>query len=672
MAANIIEVILRARDQLSGVLKKSSKNVGGFSKSILGMGVAAGAMSAAIILPMKKALAETMAFGDEIGKTVQRTGVAAESLSTLGFVAERSGANFGALTNGLRRMAKAASDADEGLLESQRTFDNLGISIHDAGGKLKPMEALMLEAADSLSVMTDDTKKAAVAQELFGRGGMALLPMLNMGSAGIKEMQERARELGIELTGPQAQAWERIQDGVTDAQTAMKGMKMQIANALAPAFEMIVGKITNATAAMSSWMKEHPGWTKLILGIVAAIAGGMGLIAALAGIVMIAPAIAAAWAVMMGPVGWVILGLAAVGVAVYKFRSEIMEGMLKAADAVLSAVESMLEGLGWLLEKLGVNWLDGAIEGIAKARTKLQEMDDDIDVAQEAAKTLADAANNDLAPALDGLGESAGGAGTKILSFGEKVAQAIAKIKEGDAAQVVRDVAQAMVDAEKGISAAAEIRPAGPREPDELAMAGPEEEVKIISDAAIEDMATKTIDIGVMFSSIGATAGEALGQVGDSFAGATVNMLMSGKSLSKGLSEAFGSWAKSAIASIAKVIVKMLALKALKMVFGGGPLGAFFKGGGIVASHQHGGVVDFGIPAPRGGVLIEAHPGEMVLNKSQQGNLFKLIQSGSGGGGGGAATVNHYHVNALDTENIKHALRFGAFGREIRREFGIA
>ena len=57
----------------------------------------------------------------------------------------------------------------------------------------------MKKIADKFAVMKDGSEKTALALDLFGRAGAKLIPMLNEGSAGISELQEEARALGIVL-----------------------------------------------------------------------------------------------------------------------------------------------------------------------------------------------------------------------------------------------------------------------------------------------------------------------------------------------------------------------------------------------------------------------------------------------------------------------------------------
>jgi len=85
----------------------------------------------------------------------------------------------------------------------------------------------------------------------------------------------------------------------------------------------------------------------------------------------------------------------------------------------------------------------------------------------------------------------------------------------------------------------------------------------------------------------------------------------------------------------------------------GGAMGGLF---GLIKGFQSGGIVpSSGIPGPRGGILIEAHPGERVVPAGQS--------------TGGTTIINNYHIStpALDAKSVRHYFRYGAGRSELRK-----
>lgn len=176
----------------------------------------------------------TAVAGDEAAKMGRRVGLTAEEVQELGFAAEISGAGLTDVEAGLRRVSKNARDAQRGLSTAVDAFSALGIEFEKAPGQLKDPLELLLDSAEAFKGLTSDTEKAALAQELFGRGGVKLLPLLVEGREGIEALREEARELGFVIGDEGAAAAERFIDAQTEARKVVEGLRNTIGVALMP------------------------------------------------------------------------------------------------------------------------------------------------------------------------------------------------------------------------------------------------------------------------------------------------------------------------------------------------------------------------------------------------------------------------------------------------------
>jgi len=162
--------------------------------------------------------------GDEFAKLSQKTGVAVETLSAYAHGANLAGTDTETLAKALGRLARTASDAENGLKTAQRPFRDLGIAVRDSTGGLRPLEDLLGDVADRFSKLEDGTKKAALAQELFGRGGLQLIPFLNQGRAGLEAMRAEAERLGLVIDTQTARASEEFNDNLTRLEGSLTGL----------------------------------------------------------------------------------------------------------------------------------------------------------------------------------------------------------------------------------------------------------------------------------------------------------------------------------------------------------------------------------------------------------------------------------------------------------------
>ena len=204
---------------------------------------AAGAAAAAAVVRFAQV-------GDQLQKTSIRTGIAVESLSRLDYVAGQSGASFQALATGLRVMAKFNDDLRRGSLLAVDAMEQLGLQSSDLAG-LNP-EQMFAKLADAISGIQDPLERAAAAQKVFGRGGTELLPMLDMGAAGIAELAQQADDLGAVMSTDAANNAAALTDAIDNVQRAATGAAVQFANVFAPAITAATGTFAALIAGSQS------------------------------------------------------------------------------------------------------------------------------------------------------------------------------------------------------------------------------------------------------------------------------------------------------------------------------------------------------------------------------------------------------------------------------------
>lgn len=224
-------------------------------------------------------------YGDEIYEVSQRTGIATETLSKLRYVAEQTESSFEAVSTGLRYLSKNIYEASTGSTKANEAFRELGISVTDnVTGKLLSAENAFLQIADKFKGLDDATAKSALAMEIFGRGGAALIPVLNLGSEGITRLSEQAEKLGVVLTAQNAKSIDQFSDDMKSMKASIGGLWLNLTTLLLPALDDFIKKITNVIVAVRQWSEAHPKLSKaltegtLVLGV-SALALGTFLLA---------------------------------------------------------------------------------------------------------------------------------------------------------------------------------------------------------------------------------------------------------------------------------------------------------------------------------------------------------------------------------------------------------
>lgn len=328
-------------------------------------GVAIGAALAAGATAMAALAKESIDTADELSKLSQSTGVSIETLSKMKFAAEQSGSSIVVLAKGLQKLA---IDAEAGGSKLAR----VGVSATDSAGKMRSTNDILLDVAERFKGMKDGAEKAAFAQELFGKSGVAMIPFLNQGKEGIKQLTDQAKALGLELDSNTGKAAEQFNDNLSALSAAAMGLGNDIAKNLLP---MLV-ELTNATVAwveqirtdgtLDAWIESlrEAGEAAVTLAefIVARLAVGalVSLATGLAGAtsaISLAKVATNAWrlslALLGGPIGLAISAAAAIAVALYNYESSLdqaREANVNLVKAVELLKTAQGKGIGPMLQ----------------------------------------------------------------------------------------------------------------------------------------------------------------------------------------------------------------------------------------------------------------------------------------------------------------------------------
>lgn len=276
--ANIIELIIKGKDVSSAELSKVQKNLDEIGKRMQKVGTVSLAAGTAIASGLFAIAQKTAAAADEVKKFERATGISQRTLTALSYAIQRWGGQQSDVDTGLRRLTKALSDADRGMAMYVDTFKSLGVKIHDTNYELKSVEQILPEIAEAFVKIENDTKKAALAQELFGRGGLKLVPLLNQGAKGLEELTERADKLGLMFSEKTSASAEQFQDSMLDLRSSIAGVTYALGTQLMPIIIPFIDKAVDIAIKVRKWVEEHEGLAMQLVKLAGILAGGGALL----------------------------------------------------------------------------------------------------------------------------------------------------------------------------------------------------------------------------------------------------------------------------------------------------------------------------------------------------------------------------------------------------------
>jgi hypothetical protein len=187
--------------------------------------------------------------------------------------------------------------------------------------------------------------------EIFGRSGTMLLPMLSGGAAGIEQLQEQARKLGLTISTEDAKAAERFSDILSIMWKVLKQGVFVVGSALVPVLSQAAQWVTRVAVVAADWIKRNKELIVTILQV------AIGVIAAGAALVVLGYAITGLAKVM----GILAVIITAVGTAL-KLLGAVLAFLVSPIGLVITAVVALAayilyatgagaKALGWLAER---------------------------------------------------------------------------------------------------------------------------------------------------------------------------------------------------------------------------------------------------------------------------------------------------------------------------------
>lgn len=214
-------------DGLSKAERESKKFKANVEKNLKAVGTAFVGLSLAGAAATAALIKSSIDSADALLEQSQMFGVSVELLSSYKLGLEQAGSSSEDFATGLKGLANAV-DADA------EAFKRLQISTKNADGSLKGSNELLEEIAGRFASMEDGITKTALAQDLFGKSGIKLIPFLNQGADGLANMRDEAERLGLVISQETAEAADQFNDNLLTLKGIIRGTGNELAAALLP------------------------------------------------------------------------------------------------------------------------------------------------------------------------------------------------------------------------------------------------------------------------------------------------------------------------------------------------------------------------------------------------------------------------------------------------------
>lgn len=270
---------------------------------------------------------------DKLDDLSKKTGLSAESLSSLAFAFKMSNVEVESMQKALTKLSKNAIDNED-------AFTALGISVKKADGTYKAADVIFKEVATFFAKMPDGVLKTKLSLELFDKAGADLIPILNGGAIGIEEMTKRAEELGLVISTDATKASEEFKDQLD---TLNQQMIATTVNGLTP-FIKSASNLIESLMKLPKLLEDNKTSLLLWSAIIVAPAIVVGIPALVAGLGALAVGVIAVGAAFAAnPVALILLTLTAAAIPAIKAINDYVKANKQAEKANEALNESASE-----------------------------------------------------------------------------------------------------------------------------------------------------------------------------------------------------------------------------------------------------------------------------------------------------------------------------------------
>lgn len=280
-----LHVALRASaDQLAADI---SRDINASQGAIQARAVALGGVMAAGITAGLSVLAEgvqravSMAFAgldriDALDEAASKIGMSYNGMQDLKFAAETTGGTFEGITNAVGRMQAAISSGS-----GNSALTRLGLDAERLRA-LRP-EDQFSRIAEALKGVQNTGDKIDLTKQIFGKGGVDILNVINSGADGLREMSQQVELMGGHLSAVQIQMANMANNELDRLKTGWAFIGDQIAVAVAPAVVAVGREIQKAVQNAGGMGPALEGWADKMVSFGASTANAAQYVSLVAG-----------------------------------------------------------------------------------------------------------------------------------------------------------------------------------------------------------------------------------------------------------------------------------------------------------------------------------------------------------------------------------------------------
>jgi hypothetical protein len=188
-------------------------------------------------------------YGSEIFDATEKTGLAAETISSLKVAADQSGTSLDSVTSGLAKFAKTIGEANDGSDQAQAKLKKIGVTSLD-------LDTALSQALATIAKYPPGVQQMTAAQAAFGKSGADLLPFIKSFDGNLPGLIAKCKELGLTLSNADARAADEFGDTLDTLSAQLGATGRQFALGFMPAVTQSMAEISTSMIGNQNVARE--------------------------------------------------------------------------------------------------------------------------------------------------------------------------------------------------------------------------------------------------------------------------------------------------------------------------------------------------------------------------------------------------------------------------------
>lgn len=195
------------RGALGGLGEMASSLLGKINP--LSLAFAGGTLTLGAFVTQSRAAIKEMGDAAEAALNMaERTGLTTKEVSQFTNAAKLAGVDAGVFEQSMKSLSQVLSDNTEEGKRGKAALKELGVSVYDVNGQLRPMSEIFLALSDAIGGIESPTDRANAAMKVFGRAGREMIPLF----AELRKNVDYFRDQGFGMDEETARELDRVAD----------------------------------------------------------------------------------------------------------------------------------------------------------------------------------------------------------------------------------------------------------------------------------------------------------------------------------------------------------------------------------------------------------------------------------------------------------------------------